>query len=52
MSKTVLIVSHGGVYSAFHAYFNNLPWEGNMRIGKVGNAEAVVYRVNNKKEVK
>lgn len=50
--KTVLIVSHGGVRNAFHAYFNDLPWQGNMRIGGIGNAETIMYKVAGKKEKK
>ncbi len=52
VGKTVLIVSHGGVYSAFHAYFNNLPWKGNMRVKPLKNAETATYKMNNQKEVK
>lgn len=41
--ETVLVVSHGGVRHAFHAYFNNLPWKGNMCINRTDNAEVVEF---------
>jgi Fructose-2,6-bisphosphatase len=41
--ETIVITAHGGVNHAFHAYFNNLPWEGNIRIDKIHNADIREY---------
>jgi len=41
--KEILIVSHGGVNQAFHAYFNKLKWHGNMRLDRTKNAEIRKY---------
>lgn len=49
--KTVLVVAHGGVHHAFYAYANNLPWEGNMRISRIGNAGVREYVLTKHGEV-
>lgn len=41
--KTVLVVAHGGVNQAFYAYFNHLPWAGNMRVDVMQNADVRYY---------
>ncbi len=43
--KTVLIVSHNGVHQAFHAYFNKIPWKGDMNISRIGNCEIKEYEI-------
>ena len=43
--QTVMIVAHGGVHHAFHAYFNQLPWKGNLRLEPMKNAEARYYDI-------
>jgi broad specificity phosphatase PhoE len=42
-NKNVLVVSHGGVHHGFYAYFNNLPWRGNLRIDRIHNADFRKY---------
>lgn len=41
--QNVVVVSHGGVHHAFHAYFNNLEWKGNLRIDKMYNCDVRIY---------
>lgn len=43
--KTVLIVAHGGVHHALHAYVNDLPFTGNIRIQPLKNCEYRVYEL-------
>lgn len=43
--KTILIVSHGGVHHALHAYANNLPRKGNVRISRLKNCEYRIYEL-------
>lgn len=43
--KTILIVAHGGVSHAFHAYTNNLPLAGNLRIFPMYNCEYRIYEL-------
>lgn len=48
-NKTIAVVAHGGVHHAFHAYFNKLPLEGNMRIDRVHNADIRYYDLSEDK---
>ena len=41
--KKALVVSHGGVQHGFYAYFNNLEWQGNLRIDGMRNADLRLY---------
>ncbi len=41
--QNILIVSHGGVNHALYAYFNHLPWAGNLRIDHLHNADTREY---------
>jgi broad specificity phosphatase PhoE len=41
--KNILIVSSNGVNQVFHAYFNNLKWEGNMRRDVMQNGDMREY---------
>ena len=50
--KTILIVSHGGVRHAFHAYFHHLPWKGNLRINRTENGEVVEFDDSRGKKVR
>ena len=43
----VVVVSHGGVSHAFRAYFNNLKWQGNLRVDHLDNCDLRVYRTDN-----
>ncbi len=42
-SKTILVVSHGGVQNCLYAYANKLPLSGNMRISPMNNCEYRIY---------
>lgn len=44
-NDTVLVVSSGGVHQAVHAYINNLPLTGNMRLSPMKNCEARIYEL-------
>ena len=41
--KNVLVVSSGGVNQAFHAYFNKLEWNGNMRLDPMHTGDIRMY---------
>ena len=41
--KDVLVVAHHGVSHIFRRYFNGEPWEGNIRITMMRNAEVVEF---------
>lgn len=43
--KTILVVTHGGVGHAFHAYMNNLPLEGNLQVLRMQNCEYRIYKL-------
>ena len=42
---SVLVVSSGGVHQAVHAYVNNLPLAGNMRLSPMKNCEVREYEL-------
>ena len=42
---TVLVVSSGGVHQAVHAYVNQLPLTGNMRLSPMKNCEVQIYEL-------
>lgn len=44
-SKTVLVVSHGGVHHALYAYANKLPLKGNIRISRMAYCEHRIYEI-------
>lgn len=44
-TKTVLVVSHGGVQHALYAYANKLPLSGNVRISPMKNCEYRLYEI-------
>lgn len=46
IDKDILIVAHGGVHHGFYAYFNSLPWQGNLRISPIHNAAIRKYKFN------
>lgn len=50
-NKTILVVTHGGVGHAFHAYMNNLPLEGNLQILRMQNCEYRVYDLPDNQDV-
>ena len=39
----IAVVSHGGVYHAFRAYFDHLEWRGYMRKDKLKNCEYCIF---------
>lgn len=43
--NTVIVVSHGGVYHAFQAYFEKLEWKGDLRIGRLKNCKYRVFEI-------
>jgi len=43
--NAILVVSHGGVHQAVHAYVNNLRLAGNMRMSPIKNCELKVYEL-------
>lgn len=47
--QTILVVSHGGVRHAFHAYFHQLPWKGNLRINRTENGEIIEFDSQNRR---
>jgi uncharacterized phosphatase len=47
--KNVLVVAHGGVNHGFYAYFNELPWQGNLRIDRMHNGDLREYEFKEKK---
>lgn len=44
--KTICIVAHGGVSHAFHAYINELPLAGNLRLFPMNNCEYRIYELS------
>lgn len=46
-NKKVLVVAHGGVHHGFYAYFNELPWKGNLRIDRMQNGDFRKYEFRN-----
>ena len=44
-NKTILIVTHGGVYKAIHCYFNGIPKGGSLRKITINNCEVVKFSV-------
>jgi broad specificity phosphatase PhoE len=44
-NKSVLVVSHGGVQHAVHAYANKLPLTGDIRISPMKNCECRIYEL-------
>ncbi len=45
-SASVLVVSSGDVHQAVHAYINNLPLAGNMRLSPMKNCEYRIYDIS------
>jgi len=43
--KTILVVSHGGVHHAVHAYANQLPRKGSVRIDRLHNCDYRIYDI-------